>query len=138
MKTSLCRCISCLLVGLLLGAVACSPRREEVTATERKSVIAFGAVSGGVLYSEDFESGTGGWTDSHHRPPELLKDASSPAGPIVMSIARTGSHGEYFSPWIALTGGEIYCARAAIKWSGKGGEPRVGIQPSSNASRLSI
>ena len=48
-----------------------------------------------------------------------------------MSVSRTSSGGDYFSPWISLTGGQTYCAAVAIKWPGTGGMPFVGVQPSS-------
>ena len=82
-------------------------------------------------YSEDFESGVGGWADSMGTPPVLASDPTSASGPGVMTVARTTAGGDYFSPAITVTGGQTYCVSAAVKWSG-GGTPFVGLQPSTS------
>ena len=86
---------------------------------------------GTMQYSEDFESGVGGWADSSGTPPVLASDATSASGPGVMTVARATAGGDYFSPAIAVTGGQTYCVSAAVKWSG-GGAPFVGLQPSTS------
>jgi LmbE family N-acetylglucosaminyl deacetylase len=90
-----------------------------------------------VPYSEQFESGAGSWTDQSGTAPSLTTDSSSPAGPTVMNVTRATSGGDYSSPWIGVTGGQTYCAKAAVNWQG-GGAPFVGIQPSNGPNPIWI
>ncbi len=85
-----------------------------------------------VPYNEQLEAGAGGWADQSGQPPALATDATSSAGATVMAVTRSASGGDYFSPWIAVTGGESYCASVALKWAGTGGTPFVAIQPSTS------
>jgi hypothetical protein len=81
-----------------------------------------------VPYSEEFESGAGGWADGSGTAPVLASDGTSPAGPGVMTVARATTGGDYTSPWIGLTGGPVYCAAMAVKWAGTGATPFIGVQ----------
>ena len=85
-----------------------------------------------VPYTEQFESGAGNWADLSGSAPSLANDSSSPAGPTVMSVTRAASGGDYFSPWIAVTGGQTYCAKTALRWAGTGGMPFVAVQVSTS------
>jgi alpha-L-rhamnosidase len=49
-----------------------------------------------------------------------------------MNVTRAASGGDYFSPWIAVTGGQTYCAKTALKWAGTGGMPFVAVQVSTS------
>jgi LmbE family N-acetylglucosaminyl deacetylase len=82
------------------------------------------------LYTAQFESGPGGWADGSGTAPTLGVDGTSSFGPAVMSVTRTGDGGDYFSPWIEVTGSQTYCAKSALKWAGTGGMPFIAIQPS--------
>jgi hypothetical protein len=80
-----------------------------------------------VSYLENWESGPDGWADMSSQAPTLATDATSPGGPAVQALSRTGSGGDYFSPAINVTGGQTYCVQAAIRWE-SGGAPFVGLE----------
>jgi len=86
-----------------------------------------GACARSVPYSEQFESGAGNWADLSGNAPSLASDSTSPAGSGVMSVTRAASGGDYFSPWINVTGGQTYCAKTMLKWAGTGGMPFVAV-----------
>jgi hypothetical protein len=48
-------------------------------------------------------------------------------------VSRTASGGDYFSPWIAVTGGEAYCASLSLRWAGTGAMPFIGVQLTNTA-----
>ena len=90
-----------------------------------------------VPYTEQFESGAGNWADLSGSAPSLTTDSTSPAGSAVMNVTRSALNGDYFSPWIAMTGGQVFCVEAAVKWLG-GGMPFVGLQTSSESAPMWI
>jgi hypothetical protein len=92
-----------------------------------------GTEAGGTppVYSQDWQSGAGGWVDLGGQPSLLDSDPTSPAGSAVQVIDRGGSGGDYFSPAISVVGGETYCISVKIRWiSGYG--PFVGVLTSTS------
>jgi hypothetical protein len=85
------------------------------------------AAGASVPYVQGWESGVGGWMDKAGGAPTLVTDATSPSGSTVQSIDRATSGGDYFSPQIDVTGGEVYCVSALVKWV-SGGAPFLGVQ----------
>lgn len=87
---------------------------------------ALAKASESLVYLQDWESGTAGWTSKHGGAVVLAKRADAPSPPTVQKIARRDSDGDNFSPLIPMSGGAFYCFSAWIKWAG-GGWPFVGF-----------
>ena len=85
------------------------------------------AAGASMPYVQGWESGVGGWMDKAGGTPTLVTDATSPSGSTVQMIDRATAGGDYFSPQIEVTGGEVYCVSTLVKWV-SGGAPFLGVQ----------
>ena len=85
------------------------------------------AAAASVPYVQGWESGVGGWADKASGSPNLVTDATSPSGPTVQMIDRATSGGDYSSPQIGVTAGNVYCVSTLVKWV-SGGAPFLGVQ----------